>query len=203
MAVRSFIAVTALLALGPAAQAADPATPTFPTIEPSTTAFPPLAADPQTPPSVWKGLYIGSDIFFSGGKGEKGLVGGGAFIGYDRHLDNNFVLGIQASTGFAPFSIQHSPFKGYDYAETSAKVGYEMGRFTPYLTAGIALAKPNGAPGAGYLSPADSANNVFSGGSNLSANGVVGAGFDYAVSDKLSVGVAAVVGTGRGFAPPP
>ena len=76
----------------------------------------------------------------------EGVVGGGAFVGYDRHFDNNLVLGIQASTGFVPFSIQHSPFKGYDYGEFSAKVGYEMGRVTPYLTTGIVLARPNGLP---------------------------------------------------------
>ena len=114
------------------------------------------------------------------------------------------MLGIQASTGFVPFSIQHSPFKGYDYGEVSAKVGYEMGRVTPYLATGIVLARPNGTPGAGYLSPANSANNLFNnGGSNLSASGIVGAGVDYALTDKLTVGVAATVGTGRGFVAPP
>ncbi|WP_158813968.1 outer membrane protein [Methylocapsa sp. S129] len=197
------VLLAALLALGSAAQAADSTTQTLPS----------LAVDPQAsfamtpqepPPSVWKGLYVGSDIFFStGGKGSKGLVGGGAYVGYDRHFDNNLVLGVQASTGFAPFSIQHSPFKGYDYAEVSAKVGYEMGRFTPYVTTGIALAKPNANPGAGYLSATDSANNLFNGGTNLSASGVIGAGVDYAVTNNLTVGVAAVVGTGRGFVPPP
>jgi opacity protein-like surface antigen len=142
---RSVLVLTALLAVGSAAEA-DPVTPTLPT----------LALDPQAPsPSVWKGLYAGTDIFFSGGRGSKGLVGGGAFVGYDRHLDNNLVLGVQASVGYAPFSLQHSPFKGYDYGELSAKVGYEMGRFTPYLTTGVALTKPNGNPGEGYFSAAD------------------------------------------------
>ena len=114
-------------------------------------------------PSIWKGLYVGSDVFSSAGSQrlERRSSAASAFVGYDRHFDNNLVLGIQASTGFAPFSIQHSPFKGYDYGEVSAKVGYEMGRVTPYLTTGIVLARPNGTPGAGYLSPTDSANNLF------------------------------------------
>ena len=192
---RVLLLIAALLAQCAAAQAADaPAqAPTLPS----------LALDPQAPlPSIWKGLYVGTDIFFSGGKGAKGLVGGGAFAGYDHRFDNNLVLGVQASAGFAPFAFQHSPFKGYDYAETTAKIGYEMGRLTPYLTAGIALAKPNGNPGAGYSSPTDSINNVFNGASNLAASGVVGAGFDYALTDKVTVGMAAVVGTGRGFVPP-
>ena len=193
---RPVLLLAALLAFGSSARAADLPTP-GPTL-------PSLALDPQAPPpSIWKGLYVGSEIFFGVGKGTKGFVGGGAYVGYDRHFDNNLVLGIQATTGFSPFSIQHSPFKGYDYAEVSAKVGYEMGRFTPYLTTGIALAKPNGNPGAGYLSPADSASNLFNGATNLSASGVIGAGFDYALTSNTTIGLAAVVGTGRGFAPPP
>jgi opacity protein-like surface antigen len=188
-------AAAALVASASAAQAGDPTNPPLPT----------LALDPQTPPpSIWKGLYVGSDVFFSAGSHSKGVVGGSAFAGYERHFDNNLVLGIEASTGFVPFSIQHSPFKGYDYGEVSAKVGYEMGRVTPYLTTGIVLARPNGTPGAGYLSPTDSANNLFNnGGSSLSTSGIVGAGVDYALTDKLTVGVAATVGTGRGFVAPP
>lgn len=166
--------------------------------------LPTLAIDPQAPPpSIWKGLYAGSDIFFTAGKGQKGTVGGGAFLGYSRHLDDNLVLGIQATAGYVPFAFQHSPFKGYDYGEVSAKVGYEMGRFTPYVTTGVVLARPNSNSGAGYLSPADSANNLFNDSSRLSASGIVGAGVDYAVNSKLTVGVAAVVGTGRGFVAPP
>jgi outer membrane immunogenic protein len=206
LAVRSLVVVVALAAPGAAAWAGDYPPPGLP--EPTTPyaqqTLPSLAQDPQAPsPSVWKGLYVGTDIFFSGGKGVKGLIGGGGFVGYDRRLDNNLVIGVEASTGFAPFSLQHSPFKGYDYAEVSARVGYEMGRVTPFLTAGVALSRPNGAPGAGYLSPADSANALFDGAGGLSGSGVFGAGFNYALTSTTTVGLAAVVGTGRGFAPPP
>jgi opacity protein-like surface antigen len=190
---RSVLVLAALLAAGSAAEA-DPAIPTLPT----------LALDPQAPPpSIWKGLYAGTDIFFSAGRGSKGLVGGGGFVGYERHLDNNLVLGVQASVGYAPFSLQHSPFKGYDYGELSAKVGYQMGRLTPYLTTGIALTKPNGNPGEGYLSAADSANNLFNGATNLSATGIFGGGVDYALTNNTTIGIGAVVGTGRGFVAPP
>lgn len=191
---RFVVLLVAMVACASAAKA-DPA--------PSTT-LPTLAIDPQAPPpSIWKGLYVGSDIFFTAGKGQKGAVGGGAYVGYSRHLDNDLVLGIQATAGYAPFSLQHSPFKGYDYGEVSAKVGYEMGRFTPYVTTGVVLARPNSNPGAGYLSPADSANNLFNDSSRLSASGIIGAGVEYAVNNKLTVGVEAVVGTGRGFVAPP
>ena len=188
----------ALLASASAAQATDQTNPPA--------SLPSLALDPNAAPSpsIWKGLYVGGDVFFSAGSHSKGVVGGSAFAGYTSHFDNNLVLGIQASTGFVPFSIQHSPFKGYDYGELSAKVGYEMGRVTPYMTTGVVLARPNGTPGAGYLSAADSANNLFTNnGSNLAASGIIGAGVDYALTDKLTVGVAATVGTGRGFVAPP
>jgi opacity protein-like surface antigen len=192
---RSLVVVCALGALGAAARAdgAAPAPPPLPT----------LAIDPQAPPpSIWKGLYVGSEVTFATAKHAKGLWGGGAYIGYDRHFDNNLVLGIRASTGFEPFPIANSRFKGWDYAETSAKVGYEMGRLTPYLTAGIALAKPNGLPGAGLVNPTDTANTVFNGG-DVAASGVFGAGFDYALTSNTTVGIAAVVGRGRGFVAPP
>ena len=206
MAVRSLIAGITLAALGSAAAAADLATPNLPAAPaaPAPQTLPSLALDPQAPPpSIWKGLYVGTDLFFSGGRHQKGLVGGGGFVGYDRRFDDNLVIGVEASTGFAPFSLQHGPFRGYDYAEVSGKVGYEMGRVTPYLTAGIALARPNGAPGAGYLSPTDSANAVFNGGGGVGGSGVFGAGFDYALTGNTTIGVAAVVGTGRGFVAPP
>ncbi|MGA2793789.1 MAG: hypothetical protein ABSE69_09675 [Roseiarcus sp.] len=191
---RPVLVLAGLLALGSPALADGQATP-----------LPSLALDPQAPPpSIWKGLYVGSDLFVVGTKGAKPGAGGGAYMGYDRHFDNNLVVGVQASTGYAPLVIQPGPFKGFDYAQASARLGYEMGRLTPYLTTGVALAKPNGAPGAGYLSAADSANNVFNGSSSLAASGVFGAGFDYALTSNTTVGLAAVVGAGHGLiAPPP
>ena len=206
MAVRSLIVVVALAALGSVARASDdpPSRLPDPSLPAAPRPLPSLALDPQAPaPSIWKGLYVGTDVFFAGGKHEKGLVGGGGFVGYDRRFDNDMILGVQASTGFSPYSLQRGPFKGYEYAAVDAKVGYEMGRVTPYLTAGIALARPSGAPGAGYLSPTDSANAVFNGGGNLGGSGVVGAGVDYALTSNTTVGIAAVVGTGRGFVPAP
>jgi outer membrane immunogenic protein len=193
---RPVVLLAALLALGSPAQAAD-----LPAVA---TTLPSLALDPQAPPpSIWKGLYVGTDIFVAGAKGSKPFVGGGAYAGYDRHFDNNLVLGVEASIGYAPYRFLNGPFKGYDYAEVNAKIGYEMGRLTPYLTTGVALAKPNSAPG-GYFSAADSANNIFNGSSNLSASGVVGAGFDYALTHDVTVGLAATISGGRnGFVAPP
>jgi outer membrane immunogenic protein len=193
---RSGLLIAALAALGSAAaQAAD-----LPTAAPP---LPSLAVDPQAPPpSIWKGLYAGTDVLVAGAKGSKPFFGGGAYIGYDRHFDNNLVLGVQASTGYAPYRYFNGPLKGFDYAEVSAKIGYDMGRVTPYLTTGIAMARPNSTPG--FYSGYDSMNNVFNGSTDLAASGVIGAGFDYKLSSNTTVGLAAVVGTSRGgFIAPP
>ena len=211
---RGVVVVAALLGLASSARA-DGQTPALPSLalqpppSPSsppgqTPALPSLALDPQAPPpSIWHGLYVGSDLFVGGAKGYKPMAGGGAYIGYDRHFDNNLVLGVQASAGYAPLVFQPGPFKGVDYAQASLRLGYEMGRLTPYVTTGIVLAKPDGSPGAGYLSPADSINNVFNGSSNLVTSGVFGAGFNYALTSNTTVGLGAIVGAGRRFVPPP
>jgi opacity protein-like surface antigen len=198
LAVRIGLLVALLGALGAAAHAADlpnaAATPSLPT----------LALDPQAPPpSIWKGLYVGSEIFVSGVKGAKGF-GGGAYAGYDRHFDNGLVLGVRASVGYAPFMFGPSPIKGFDYAMATAKVGYDMGRLTPYLLTGVAMTKANLNPAAGYFGPADSVNNVFNGWSNLATSGMIGAGFDYQITNNMSVGLAATVNPGNGgFVAPP
>jgi outer membrane immunogenic protein len=204
---RAIVVLAALSALAFGAPArADSQAPAPPAVAPNPQppSLPSLALDPQAPPpSIWKGLYVGSDLMVAGVKGSKPMAGGSAYMGYDHYFDNNLVLGVQASAGYAPLMFQPGPFKGFDYALASVRVGYEMGRLTPYLMTGIALAKPDGAPGAGYLSPGDSMNNVFNGSQNLAASGVVGAGFNYALTSNTSVGLAAVVGAGHGFVPPP
>ena len=133
----------------------------------------------------------------AGAKGSKPFYGGEAYVGYDHRFDNNLVLGVQASTGYAPYLAFNGPLKGFDYAEVSAKAGYEMGRLTPYLTVGVALARPTStAPG--FFGAADSMNNVFNGSTDLAASGVIGAGFDYAINNNTSVGLLAKVGAARG-----
>lgn len=166
-------------------------------------ALPMLALDPPAP-SPWSGLYVGSEMFAISQKGTKGLVGGGAFVGYNHEFTNNWVVGIEGSTGFAPSCFQCSPFGGYNYAATNVKIGYDMGRWMPFVTAGVALAKPNIGFGAGFSNAANSVNNLLNTPSSLRAFGSVGAGVDYAVTDKLTVGVSVSATTkGPGFWPQP
>jgi opacity protein-like surface antigen len=160
-------------------------------------ALPSLATDPQLPPPSWKGLYVGSGVSFAVAKGAKGSVGGDVFAGYDHRFENGLVLGVQFDTGYNPWVVPNSRARCFDFAESSIKVGYEMGRLTPFVSAGVALAK--GAPFTGGLPDANaSINGLFSGPGGYQAVGVMGAGVDYALTNNLHVGVAAYINNGGG-----
>ena len=105
-------------------------------------ALPSLAADPETQAPNWKGFYVGTEVAAAVFKGGKGAFGGDVFAGYDHRFDNNVVLGVRFSTGYSPWVFPGGATRGFDFAETSVKVGYEMGRLTPYVVTGVALARP-------------------------------------------------------------
>ena len=129
----------------------------YPALTPATDA---PASDP------WSGLYAGTGISAWGGKGVKGGVGGEGYLGYDHTFDNGVVVGVRASSGYEPFLLAtpggFTRFTGTAFAGGEATVGYRMGPFTPYLIAGVDLARPT-AFANGALSPIDAANSVFSG----------------------------------------
>ncbi len=155
--------------------------------------LPSLAADPETQAPNWKGLYVGTDLSIASFKGVKGAaVGGDIYAGYDHTFDNNLVLGVRFSTGYSPWIFPGGGRQGFDYAETSVKVGYEMGRLTPYVVTGVGLARPTNF-GGGIADLNDSINGVFGGPGALQAVGTAGVGFDYAVTNNLHVGVEATV----------
>jgi opacity protein-like surface antigen len=111
------------------------------------------------------------------------------------------VLGVRFSTGYSPWIFPGGPFQGFDFAQTSVKVGYEMGRLTPYVVTGVALARPT-RYGGGLSDMGDSLNGVFGGPGALQAAGTAGVGFDYAVTDKFHVGIEARVSNGVGALAP-
>jgi opacity protein-like surface antigen len=159
-----------------------------------------FAAPPAEPgePSPWSGFYVGSETFVVSGKGAKGGLGGGAVIGYDRAFADNVVLGFTARAGYAPAFFPLRPFSGFDYLSANMRLSYEMGRWTPFVTAGVALAKPD-TVGRGYVSAGDSFNGLFDQSAGVRGAGAVGAGVDYAVTDRLNVGVEVSAGGGRGY----
>ena len=197
------LALAAMSGLAARARAAD-----VPALDPSSVApigssLPTFARTPAPSPSPWAGLYIGSGLSVSGGKGIKGGIGGDAYLGYNRELSNNLVVGMQAVSGYSPNLSSFSRARGFDYAGANVKVGYDMGRLMPYVTAGVGFAKANFGP-AGRYNSSDSLNDLFNrGGGPLQTITQVGAGFDYAISDKLTVGfsVSATQSQGTAVAP--
>ena len=155
--------------------------------------LPSLAVDPQlAPPSMWKGFYVGTGISASVAKGAKGAFGGDVFAGYDRTFDNGVVLGVRFDTGYNPWLSTGGKYRGFDFAETDVKLGYEMGKFTPYVMTGVALAKGTNF-GSALPDANASLNGLFGGPGGVQAVGVAGVGLDYAVTNSLHVGVAAFV----------
>ncbi len=162
--------------------------------------YPALAANPGQPEepewNPWSGLSVGTGISAWGGKGVKGGVGGEGYLGYDHAFDNGVMVGVRASSGYAPFLWAtpngFSQFTGTAYAGGSAVVGYRMGQLTPYVIAGVDLARPTRF---GSFSALDNVNAVFSGPGAVQAVGTVGVGAIYHVNNNLSFGVEAIVHT--------
>lgn len=158
--------------------------------------IPTLALEPSPTPSIWHGLSVGAEVLALSSK-HGGGVGGDVFAGYDHVFANGFVLGIRGSTGVLPAWGDRRFFKSLDFAATDVRVGYEMGRLTPFVTAGVALARPR--LGAGLDAAGDGTlNAVLNGAGETRALTRVGAGVDYAVTDRLTIGVAVQTVQGRG-----
>ena len=122
----------------------------------------------------------------------KGGAGGDGYIGYDHDFDNGVVVGVRATAGYGP-SLWATPrgfsqFSGSAYAGGEATVGYRMGQVTPYLIAGVDLARPTNFGGS---NPLDAVNAVFSGPGAVQAVGTVGMGFTYQVTPNFAVGMEA------------
>jgi len=166
---------------------------------PSSSPLPSLAADPMTQAPNWSGFYVGAGIDVVAFKGAKAQAGGDVFGGYDHRFDNNVVLGVRFSTGYSPWAFPSGPYRGLSFGETDVKLGYAMGRLTPYVVAGVALARPSYGADFGDLSQSD--NGLFSGPGAVQAVGTAGVGFDYAVTNNLTVGLEARVSNGGPFAP--
>ncbi len=195
MILKPALALALLCCLGLSARADD-----------ATSSLPIFALNPPEQalaPSPWSGLYVGSEVFgISGsGRGMKGGVGGDTNFGYMHEFSNNVVVGVEGAIGYMPSLFRYSPYRGFDIAATNVKVGYDMGQFMPYVTAGGIIAKPHTTRlGTGYTGASDTVNGLFSGSSELKGAATVGVGFDYAVTNNLKVGFSAnVIQGGPGF----
>ncbi|MGO9421126.1 outer membrane protein [Roseiarcus sp.] len=157
--------------------------------------YPALSPGPAQPEwNPWSGLSVGAGVSAWGGKGVKGGAGADGYIGYDHVFDNGVVVGVRAESGYGPFLWStprgFSQFTGTAYAGGEATVGYRMGQLTPYLIAGVDLARPTAF---GSANPLDAVNAVFSGPGAVQAVGTVGMGFTYQVTPNFAVGMEARV----------
>ena len=159
--------------------------------------LPSLAADPMTQAPDWSGFYVGGGIDVAAFKGAKAQVGGDVFGGYDHRYDNNLILGVRFATGYSPWSFASGPYRGFSFGEADVKLGYAMGRLTPYVVAGAALARPS--YGADFGDLGQSVNGLFAGPGAVQAVGTAGVGFDYAVTNNVTVGIEARVNNGGPF----
>lgn len=204
MSARLWLAVVLACALPTVAKAADgpapvPVSGSLPLM--TSAPLPSMALDPQVPESLYHGLYLGTEVFGVAGHGIKGGVGGDVFAGYDRVLDNGVLVGFQGTTGYAPSILGRPGLKGFDFGEASTQIGYAMGRFTPFVTAGIVVARP--VTGGGLATNnTDSFNDLMNGSGDLIAAPRIGAGIAYALTSNTSVSFGVSVGRGAAAAWP-
>jgi hypothetical protein len=159
------------------------------------TPLPTLAANPWagTPMGAWSGFAARTDF--------AGLPAGGVFArtaGYNQLVGKNLLLGVATTSFTSPVAFGSGPAFGTDFSATSMRLTYNMGAFKPFFTAGAGFARPNVFGGANFAIPADPLANIHDSKSFTS----VGAGFDYQVSNGLSVGVAVSAGSGQALRGP-
>ena len=188
---------------GSAARADDAPLPTFVAVPPPSTLLPAgtasaaVTAPLAEPESIYHGLYVGTEVFGIGGHGIKGGFGGDVYGGYEKLLSNGVLVGLQGSTGYSPALLARPGLRGFDFGEASAQVAYPIGRFTPFLTGGLIVARPvtgNSLAGAST----DGLNELMNGSGSLYAAPRVGAGVAYALTPNTSVSLGVSVGRGLG-----
>jgi len=164
----------------------------------------------------WSGAYIGAHLGYGWGEIEdvnntgapaKDIDGilGGLQVGYNAHLPNNIVLGVEASASFANVENDWvgwrdttNQYNGYfteDKVEVvgalKARLGYAVDNFLPYVTGGLAVARTKHVLGCDPVPDATgscSAGNDFeNSGSDTSVGWTAGAGAEYAFNQNWSL----------------
>ena len=112
--------------------------------------------------------------------------------GYDFRVGGDFLVGVDTRTGFAASDPVFGFGAGLDASRTSVKLGYDLGRFKPFVTSSFAEIRP--AFGGGSFNAVGAPPGVSSPFAPTARARTVGAGFDYSLTDKLSVGVSVSAG---------
>ena len=199
--IRTLILLAVLGLVSSSARAGDAPLPTFVAVPPPSALLPAgtasaaFAAPLAEPESIYHGLYVGTEVFGVGGRGIKGGFGGDVYGGYERLLQNGVLVGLQGAAGYTPSLLGRPGLRGFDFGEVSAQAAYPMGRFTPFLTGGLIVARPvTGNSLAG--SSADGIDGLMNGSGTLYAAPRVGAGVAYALTPNTSVSLGVSVGRG-------
>ena len=104
--------------------------------------------------------------------------------GYDMRF-GKYLFGMEQKTGLGAGGDTLALSSGFGFSRTNMKFGYDMGALKPFVSASFSEVK---APAFGanvFAAPPDAAT-PFAFSSQTSS---VGAGFDYAITDKLSFGM--------------
>jgi outer membrane immunogenic protein len=146
---------------------------------------------------------LGPDVTGTGGTWDSALIGGGQ-VGC-QYQSGSLVFGIEGDIGGSdigrtftfpesfvpppgfPFVANDSvSFRSHWQASIRGRLGYALDRWLLYATAGVAFANLH--MNVGLVPTAGLAGANFSDG-RTATGGTVGAGFDYAFTDYLSVGM--------------
>jgi len=135
---------------------------------------PPAAAPAAAAPATnWDGPYVGATIGYDWYQPTvvgNGFTAGGQ-IGYNFHIADPIVLGIQGNIDYANF--QNSPLNSGVEGAITGRVGYDADSFLPYVEAGVAFL-----------------NATPVGGNNTTATGwTVGGGVEFMLADNISANV--------------
>ncbi len=175
------------------AQAAEWQTLTLPTFAGNS-----FTSNSFAPQAVGNSLFATRPIVPFGYTGGS-LFSNGTSLGYAGKIDDKVLLGIQSSSGNFPFALSGTPLNTVEYSATNVRLGYDMGKFTPYVASSIATAKPAFGPGAGFTSPFEINTNLQNPAFNQRTSASVGAGFNYSVTDNIHIGAGVNIGNNRGF----
>lgn len=147
----------------------------------------------------WTGFYVGGHFGYgwgSLGSGANAIPSGGVFLptsvtgliggyqaGYNLHLPNNVVVGLETDMTFqspiAGAATIPAPFNTtFDYFGTvRGRLGYASGRLFPYVTGGAAFGQTK-------VDTIDVDGNVVSSQSKLHWGWTAGAGVEYALTGR-------------------
>lgn len=169
----------------------------------STASLPSFARNPaafSSSQNIWKDLGEGAEFYSFTNSGAVAWGGAVNHTGYRQKLSNNFFVDFRSSSGHEPTMFQRNNFSGFEFATSQFRLGYDMGRFKPYL--GVSAGVANAVGAQGFVIPGSTVSVLPQQLYPTQSFTSVSAGFNYAISNKISVGVGVSVGQGNGMLSP-